>query len=414
VLNRWTAYAAFAAALVGVHGSAAAAVLEVGDAAPTVQQTIDKAADGDTVIVPAGVWKERITIKRRIVLRGLPGNVIDGGKQGTTMVLESAGAIIDGIEVRASGHNLTTLDACLYVAKSATGSIIRNSKFRRCAFGIWINETTGVRIENNAVWGLPELRTADRGNGIHLFNASKLIVRGNTVIDARDGLYVSATEHSLIENNHTNNLRYGIHYMYSYDNVLRGNHSHHNTAGMALMESKRLKVVANVTRDNARYGIMFRDAEDCLIKGNIVERNGQGLFFFSSVDNTIKRNRIAGNLIGAKVWAGSFRNTISENAFIGNKQQVFFVGAKDLVIGVKNAGNYWSDYVGWDQDGDGLGDRPYRMGSFVSSLTYKYPAAAVLMYSPTMELLNHMAERMPMLRTTTIVDRSPQMRIRHE
>ncbi len=39
----------------------------------------------------------------------------------------------------------------------------------------------------------------------------------------RDGIYVSATENSLIEANLGEQVRFGVHYMYSYDNEVRDN-----------------------------------------------------------------------------------------------------------------------------------------------------------------------------------------------
>ena len=72
-------------------------------------------------------------------------------------------------------------------------------------------------------------------------------------------------------------------------------------------------------------------------------------------------------------------------------------------------GNYWSDYLGWDQDGDGRGDRPYRVDSFHASLLYRYPSAALLLRSPALELLGRLQERLPTLRVPTIREEHPAM-----
>ena len=236
------------------------------------------------------------------------------------------------------------------------------------------------------------------------------MVKGNHVSGARDGIYVSAIDDSRIEENTTEDQRYGVHYMYSIRNTLARNRSLRNLSGFALMQSRELIVVDNVAADNERHGILFRDATDYLNRGNLLERNGQGLFFFSSTENSIRRNRVAGNDIGAKIWAGSLRNTISDNSFVANGQQIFYVGSSDLVLGEDSTGNFWSDYVGWDQDGDGKGDRPHRLDSFTSTLVYRFPAATLLLHSPGVEFLTHMQEKMPLLQAPTVVDVSPKMR----
>ena len=387
-----------------------AATLSVGDDGRGVQETIDAASDGDVVEVPAGTWPAHAVVNKRVTLRGT-GGVLDGGGEGTVITIAAAGAIVEGLTVRGSGENLLGRPDCgIYLEPEATGAIVRDNRIEDSTFGIWIHETEGAQLLDNRIFGRSQLRPTERGNGIQLFNGSRLVVRGNHVTGARDGIYVSAVEDSLIESNITVNQRYGVHYMFSYRNTLRGNRSSDNLSGFALMESGELVVEDNRSVGNERHGILFRDAQHCKIRRNLVERNGQGLFFFSSTDNEIVNNRIVHNEIGAKVWAGSVRNRVSQNAFIGNRRQVFYVGHEDMIFGDQSPGNYWSDYVGWDQNNDGLGDRPYRMNSFTSTLVYRYPQAALLMHSPAMELLSHLESKFPLLTVATVVDQAPVVR----
>ncbi len=137
----------------------------------------------------------------------------------------------------------------------------------------------------------------------------------------------------------------------------------------------------------------------------MVSHNGEGMFFFSSLDNDISQNLITGNQIGARVWAGTERNEIHDNAFVGNANQVFYVSASDQHW----APNYWSDYLGWDQDGDGFGDRPYRNDVFLAQLLHRFPAAVLLLNSPTLEILNQLQSYMPQLRVPTVIDDAPLM-----
>ena len=45
--------------------------------------------------------------------------------------------------------------------------------------------------------------------------------------------------------------------------------------------------------------------------------------------------------------------------------------------------------------------------SFTAGLLYRYPGATLLLRSPALETLSHLADRLPMLRTPTVVDRAP-------
>lgn len=390
----------------GLAAPARADLLVVGRDGDTVQATIEAASEGDVVEVPEGVWQGPVRIDRRITLRG-SGGVLDGGGEGTVLVVGAAGAIVEGLSIRGSGHDLGAPDCGIYTEPAASGVVIRDNEVSDCAFGIWIHTSRRAEVSGNRVLGRGDARVSDRGNGIHLFDADHLLVQGNTVSESRDGIYVSAIEDSLIANNHTNGQRYGIHYMFSYRNTLRGNESSDNVGGIALMQSRHLIVENNVANGNDRVGILFRDAQYCEIRGNRLADNGQGMFFFSSTDNVIEDNQLVHNEVGAKVWAGSLRNQVRGNSFIGNRQQIFYVGAEDLIWGAGGRGNYYSDYMGWDQDGDGVGERAHRVDSFTANLLFRYPSAVLLLRSPVMELLSHLEERMPLLSVPTVVDESP-------
>lgn len=383
-----------------------AKVLRVGEAAPTLQATLDLAQPGDVVELPEGTWKPAQIKTPKITLRGR-GGVIDGKGEGTCLRISAADVVIDRVHIKSSGEDLSAPDACVYIEKEGTAAIVQDSELRDCGFGIWVHETHHVQLLRNIIVGKPELRVTDRGNGIQLFDGKHIKVVGNEVQGARDGIYISATEESLIQDNITERQRFGIHYMFSYNNTLRGNISRHNRHGFALMESKELIVEDNLAEGNEEHGILFRDAERCVIQNNRMIDNGEGFFFFSSIDNKIIGNAIIRNKVGAKIWAGSKNNLVQDNVFIGNKLQIFYTSTEAMDWGKDGPGNYWSDYFGWDQDGDGIGDRPYRVDGFTSNLTYRYPAATLLMRSPALEMLSHLQRRLPVFQVPTVTDHSP-------
>lgn len=371
-----------------------------------LQAIVDAASPGDVITLAEGAVSGPVRIDRPLSLRGR-GGVIDGGGQGTVVVVSAPGVRVEGLSIRNSGRDVGASHACVHVGPAAAHAAIVGNTLSDCAFGIWVHETVGAEISGNRVSSRGELRTTDRGNGIHLFNASQLVVSDNEVHDARDGVYVSATEDSLIQGNRTSRVRYGIHYMYSYRNRVLGNVANDNVIGLALMESHDMLVEDNVAMRNKRNGLLFRDVEGSEVRRNHLEANGNGMFFFSSVDNVIEDNLIIGNEMGLKVWAGTKDNRFEGNVIRGNRQQVFYVAASDQVWGEAGHGNHWSDYLGWDQDGDGIGDRPHRVDSFTANLLYRYPGAALLLRSPALETLAHLSDMMPMLRTPTVIDASP-------
>lgn len=379
----------------------------VGQQVATVQEAVDSAAPGDEVLLPEGRWLGPVVVDKAITLRSA-GGVLDGQDQGTVLTLAAPGVVVDGLNVHASGTDRAGPDSCIRVEPKAQGAQILNSELTRCTFGVWVHETTGVTIAGNHILGREDIgRRASRGNGVQLFDATDARVTDNFIEHARDGVYVSATEESFITGNRLEHLRYGIHYMFSWNNTVSDNQARFNTSGIALMSSHHLFIERNVTSDNERHGILFRDIQYTRIADNVSERNAEGLFFFSSLDNELVNNTIAHNLMGARVWAGTERNVVTGNAFIGNQQQVYYVSSHDQEWGAPDAGNYWSDYLGWDQDNDGYGDRPHRLDSFRSTLLHRFPVAALLLNSPALELLARLQEQLPALRTPAIYETHP-------
>ena len=372
-----------------------------------LQARLDRAYEGDVVDLGGATWSGPATIDKRVVLRA---GTIDGRGQARVLVIKATDVVLDHVTVRHSGKDLSAPDACVWIDKSATRTQVRDSTFIDCGFGIWVDETDGTRIVRNRIVGSLTGPRSDRGNGIQLFNASHASVLNNVVTGGRDGIYVSATEDSVIEGNDISTTRIGVHYMFSYDNTVRNNVARANQTGFALMGSRRIIATANIAEHNETHGLLFRDVEQCVIDSNRSAQNGEGLFFFSSTGNRITRNQVIDNDIGAKIWAGSIRNVLSGNVFGANRQQVFYVGHDDLVLGGDGPGNFWSDYLGWDQNGDGIGDRPYRVDSFSAGLMHRFPAATLLLRSPALELLTHLEQSLPILRVATVVDRSPLLR----
>ena len=361
---------------------------------------------GDEVVLGEGAFTGNFLVTKSIRITGSDG-MLDGQHRGTVLRIEAPKVTVKGVRIRNSGTNLSGPDCGIYLAPSASQSRIASCRIDNCAFGIWVHECEGTVLENNQVTGIKTGHTSNRGNGIQLFDSTGLTVRNNRVRDGRDGIYISATEESLIEGNDIERARYGIHYMYSYSNEVRNNVCRNNGHGYALMESKHLTVVHNLSENNKGQGLQFRDAQYCTIQHNRLIGNSEGLFFYSSTNNKILDNLVKGNQVGVKIWAGSLRNQVEGNRFIGNSQQVFYVGTTEIDWGSEQRGNYWSDYLGWDQDGDGIGDRPYRVNSFNSRLLYRFPSAALLMNSPSLETLSLLERRLPFLRTPTITDRKP-------
>jgi nitrous oxidase accessory protein len=122
----------------------------------------------------------------------------------------------------------------------------------------------------------------------------------------------------------------------------------------------------------------------------------------------LKNNLIVDNHVGVHLAAGSTRNVVEGNDFIANREQVRYVGARDEVWGAKS-GNHWDNYLGWDRDGNGIGDVRYEANDLVDRLTWRYPSIKLLLASPAVQALRLVAQQFPVLRVPSVVDPKPRM-----
>ncbi|ODU56889.1 MAG: hypothetical protein ABS99_05430 [Acetobacteraceae bacterium SCN 69-10] len=112
----------------------------------------------------------------------------------------------------------------------------------------------------------------------------------------------------------------------------------------------------------------------------------------------------------SRVTAGSERNTIGDNAFIGNQNQVKYVGTRNVEWSAAGRGNYWSDNPAFDLNGDGIADTAYRPNDIVDQVVWRYPAAKLLLNSPAVQLVRWAQAEFPNLHPGGVVDSAPLMR----
>jgi nitrous oxidase accessory protein len=284
---------------------------------------------------------------------------------------------------------------------------------RRCdltynLFGLWIEKANDVLIEHNTITGKREYGSSQRGNGIQLYNTRNARIFHNNISFVRDALYVDVSHHAVFRGNRLHHSRYGTHYMNSYHNLWEDNDSYYNRGGLALMEVRDQVVRGNRAWGNSDHGIMLRTLQDSVIEDNIVAGNSRGFFIYDVEYIKLNRNLVVDNVVGVHLAAGSTRNEVEGNDFISNREQVRYVGARDERWGTQG-GNHWSNYVGWDRDGDGRGDVPYEANDMVDRLTWRYPAIKLLLASPAVQALRLVGQQFPVLRVPSVVDPHPRM-----
>jgi len=334
-------YASFNKALNGYSKSVVANpnTIWVPDNYTTIQEAINAAEEGKTILVRAGTYYEHLKIDKSLILVG--------ENRGTT-VIDGTGT---GIVVYVIANNIT----------------LNNFTIQNGQLGIWLrysgnNVLTGNTVSNNSY-------------GLHLWGSDDNILTNNTISNNSYGLYLYVSNNNTLTSNTASNNSNGIYLESSSNNVLSDNTISNNDDGIHLYHSSNNILTGNTATDNSQYGIYVGDSDDNVFSGNTASNNSHGIYVFYSNNNILTGNTATDNSQYGIRFSSSSNNVIFHNNFINNTEPS---RSANSVNSWDNGaeGNYWSDYDGADTNLNGIGDTPYPIDENSQD---NYPLMAIFM-----------------------------------
>jgi len=330
-----------------------------------IQATINRASDGDRIIVKSGQYKENLNVTKKITLIGLDTGsgrpVVDAGGLGSAVIVSADGVLFEGFDVTNSGE--LWKDAGIKI--TSKDCVISDNNVTKNEYGIVLDGSAGNKVTRNSVY--------ENDVGISLYSSEICTISENEACNNTfGGILLSKANNNTIRNNNasfnqwagvilgecsnntvTNNIvRYndneGIWLLRSAGNTIRGNKVRYNYIfGIRLLYSNRNAVTSNLVRNNLD-GLSLENSDGNILAGNNLSANEYGVYADNAFDNRIYMNNLINNQNNAHSWnSTNFWNSTELLTYSYNGVEY-----------KRRLGNYWSGYFGPDPFGDGLGDLP--------------------------------------------------------
>lgn len=409
-MNLLKLYIALLLCLGGITASAKKIIVDPASTVTSINQAINLATAGDTILVKKGVYREgNIIINKPLVLIGEGKPVLDGQNKFEVLTVSSNFVTISGFRIANTGVS-SVKDLAGIGAINTDQLIISHNDFEETFFGIHISNSRNSTIENNrlSVRARSEYET---GNGIHLWQSTQATIRDNYVTGHRDGIYFEFVTNSLIESNVCEkNQRYGLHFMFSHDDEYHRNIFRENGAGVAVMYTRNVTMTYNLFEKNwgnSVYGLLLKDISDSKVNNNRFIQNTIAIYMEGTSRTEFAENTFASNGWGIRLQASCDANTFTRNNFKGNTFD--FATNGTLVLNTIN-GNYWDKYQGYDLNKDGIGDVPYRPVNMYTMVVERIPTAVLLWRSFLVFLLDRAEKVFPAVTPENLKDDYPSLR----
>jgi nitrous oxidase accessory protein len=435
-------------------------------AAGDLQPLIDATEPGGVLVLGPGTYTGPVVVDEPITIEGQGLPIVQGDGSGSVVTVRADGAVVRGLVVRGSGAGPHGDPAGIRV--EADEVTVERTVVEDSYMGLAVDSAAAVRLIDNHVHGRPAPLVDDghavadddhdgddhlaeagpagaagdpgdvhaghgdhaghdgghaphgpttsvaggpRGDAVWLHDVDHVLVRGNHIVGARDGVYVSFGSGALIDSNHVHGSRYAVHTMFARDLQLVQNHFAGNLSGTVLMYGEGALLLRNHIEDNASaatgFGAILKDITGVEAVQNLLVGNRISVHLDGPTEAAFTANTIGRSAIGLQAHS-SARGTFTGNSFVENTIQVLPLGSSldGIAWAERGFGNYWDTYRGYDARGEGRGAVAHSEGGSVDRLLARNPELLAIADSPGMRLLRSVEERWGR-RAPVLVDERP-------
>jgi parallel beta-helix repeat protein len=373
----------------------------------TIQEAINAASPGDTIIVEAGTYFENVVVNKdgmKILGHGANDTTVDGGGQETVFHIEANNVTICGFAVRncSTGIFLYRASNCsvfnndvkltkfgIRLSFSSSCCIYENNSTDN-EYNIRMDYSSNNNLTRNTMRGsrynfgvsgsslehfIQKVDNSNTANGkpvYYIVNTENLTVNPQNYLNLGYLAIVNSSEITVEDLTISNNF-HGILFAYTSKSTLRNVTAVNNKVGFDLYHCSNCAVFDNAAVYNMYHGILLGGSSQCVVYGNNLTSNTEGIRITYSSDCSVSSNTVCNNECGIRMDYAS-NNEVFHNNIISNTEQVYVSDSLTSMFDDGFEGNYWSDHYFQDLDQNGICDSQYIVAA---GIVDKYPLMGI-------------------------------------
>jgi parallel beta-helix repeat protein len=302
----------------------------------TIQEAINTANYGDSIVAEAGIYNEDVVVNQTVSLTGEDrhNTIVNGSGNASVFYIRRDDVVVSNFTMQ--NNNMGSW-GCVYFGSYRSNSNVSCNIIRNCSVGVrcWDYSESNFIVDNQIVncrTGVKDWYSSGNfiiGNNISLCSeygadiegSDDTVVQGNTICQCWGGIYLSfGSRRTVINDNYISNGDGGIGLDASPRNIITNNQIEHcNVSGIYLGEA------------------LWTGSNYNTVTNNIISfsTQGDGLFIYGSTGNNLSGNTMMNNLYNFGVEGeelSDFMHSIDTSNTVDGKPIYYWIDEQNSAV----------------------------------------------------------------------------------